>query len=232
LRHFEFELEKLKAKLLEMGALVENAVYRSVQGVVEKDEALAQQVLKNETRVNELEIEIDEVAIGLLALQQPVAADLRLVTVAIKINNDLERMGDLAVNIAHRALDLIREPVIRPMVDIPYIAGLVQSMVRKALDAFVNRDPELARSVLASDDGVDSLRTASYHELVSHMERDPSGIPQAMNIWSVVRNLERIADHSTNIAEDVLFLVKGVDVRHKNEQKLSAQSGAAVPGQL
>ncbi len=231
MRHFELELEKLKAKLLEMGALVENAVYRSVQGVVEKDEELAQQVLKNETRVNELEIEIDEVAIGLLALQQPVAADLRLVTVAIKINNDLERMGDLAVNIAHRALDLIREPVIRPMVDIPYIAGLVQSMVRKALDAFVNRDPELARSVLASDDGVDNLRTASYHELISHMERDPTDIPQAMNLWSVIRNLERIADHSTNIAEDVLFLVKGVDVRHQNERKLSAQSEAAVPGQ-
>jgi phosphate transport system protein len=232
LRHFEQELEKLKAKLLEMGALVENAVYRSVQGVVEKDENLAQQVLRNETRVNELEIEIDELAIAILALQQPVAADLRLVTVAIKINNDLERMGDLAVNIAHRALDLIREPVIRPMVDIPYVAGLVQSMVRKALDAFVNRDPELARSVLAGDDGVDNLRTASYHELVSYMERDPTSIPQAMNVWSVVRNLERIADHSTNIAEDVLFLVKGVDVRHKNEQRLSAQDETAVNGQV
>jgi phosphate transport system protein len=232
LRHFEQELEKLKAKLLEMGALVENAVYRSVQGVVEKDENLAQQVLKNETRVNELEIEIDELAIALLALQQPVAADLRLVTVAIKINNDLERMGDLAVNIAHRAIDLIREPVIRPMVDIPYIAGLVQSMVRKALDAFVNRDPELARSVLAGDDGVDNLRTASYHELISYMEKDPSNIPQAMNVWSVVRNLERIADHSTNIAEDVLFLVRGVDVRHKNEQRLSAQDETAVRGQV
>jgi phosphate transport system protein len=232
LRHFEFELEKLKAKLLEMGALVENAVYRSVQGVVEKDENLAQQVLKNESRVNELEIEIDDMAINLLALQQPVAADLRLITVAIKINNDLERMGDLAVNIAHRALDLIREPVIRPMVDIPYIAGLVQSMVRKALDAFVNRDPELARSVLAGDDGVDNLRTASYHELISYMEKDPSNIPQAMNVWSVVRNLERIADHSTNIAEDVLFLVKGVDVRHKNELKLSAQDETAVRGQV
>lgn len=232
MRHFEQELEKLKSKLLEMGALVENAVYRSVQGVVEKDENLAQQVLKNETRVNELEIEIDELAIALLALQQPVAADLRLVTVAIKINNDLERMGDLAVNIAHRAIDLIREPVIRPMVDIPYIAGLVQSMVRKALDAFVNRDPELARSVLAGDDGVDNLRTASYHELISYMEKDPSNIPQAMNVWSVVRNLERIADHSTNIAEDVLFLVKGVDVRHKNEQRLSAQDETAVRGQV
>jgi phosphate transport system protein len=219
LRHFEQELEKLKSKLLEMGAMVENAVYRSVQGVVEKDEELAQQVLRNEARINDLEIEIDDLAISLLALQQPVAADLRLITVAIKINNDLERMGDLAVNIAHRALDLIREQVIRPMVDIPHIAGLVQSMVRKSLDSFVNRDSELARSVLSADDAVDSLRTASYHELVSYMEKDSSNIPQALNLWSVVRNLERIADHSTNIAEDVLFLVKGVDVRHKNEQR-------------
>lgn len=228
MRHIEIELEKLKAKLLEMGALVENAIYRSVQGVVEKDENLAQQVLKNESRVNELEIEIDELAIQLLALQQPVAADLRLVTAAIKINNDLERMGDLAVNIAHRAIDLIREPVIRPMVDIPYIAGLVQSMVRKSLDAFVNRDSELARSVLAGDDGVDNLRTASYHELVSYMERDSASIPQAMSLWSVVRNLERIADHATNVAEDVLFLVKGVDVRHKNEQRLNSENEAPV----
>jgi phosphate transport system protein len=224
LRHFEQELEKLKAKLLEMGALVESAVYRSVQGVVEKDEDLAQQVLQNEARINDLEIEIDDMAIGLLVLQQPVAADLRLITVAIKINNDLERMGDLAVNIAQRALDLMREAIIQPMVDIPHIAGLVQSMVRKSLDAFVNRDPELARSVLAGDDAVDNLRTASYHELVSYMEKDRGNIPQALNLWSVIRNLERIADHSTNIAEDVLFLVKGVDVRHRNEQRLGARN--------
>jgi phosphate transport system protein len=228
LRHFEQELEKLKAKLLEMGALVESAVYRSVQGVVEKDEALAQQVLRNESRINDLEIEIDDLAIGLLALQQPVAADLRLITVALKINNDLERMGDLAVNIAQRTLDLIREPVIQPMVDVPHIAGLVQSMVRKSLDAFVNRDPELARSVLAGDDAVDNLRTASYHELISYMEKDPGNIPQALNLWSVIRNLERIADHSTNISEDVLFLVKGVDVRHKNEQRLGVRNDAVV----
>jgi phosphate transport system protein len=228
LRHFEQELEKLKAKLLEMGALVESAVYRSVQGVVEKDEELAQQVIRNEARINDLEIQIDDLAIGLLVLQQPVAADLRLITVAIKINNDLERMGDLAVNIAQRALDLIREAVIQPMVDIPYIAGLVQSMVRKSLDAFVNRDPELARSVLAGDDAVDNLRTASYHELVSYMEKDRENIPQALNLWSVIRNLERIADHSTNIAEDVLFLVKGIDVRHRNEQRLGARNEAIL----
>lgn len=219
MRHFEQDLDKLKAKLLEMSALVESAVYRSVQGVVEKNEELALQVLKNETRINQLEIEIDDMAISLLALQHPLAQDLRLVTAAIKINNDLERMGDLSASIAQSALALIREPVIRPLIDIPHIAGLAQSMVRKALDAFVTRDPELARSVLASDDAVDNMRTASYHELISFMEKNPEHIPQALNLLTVVRNLERIADHSTNIAEDVLFLVKGIDVRHHNEER-------------
>jgi phosphate transport system protein len=222
MRHFEQELEKLKSKLLEMSALVESAVYRSVQGVVEKNEELAQQVLKNEARINELEIEIDELAISLLALQAPLAADLRLVTAAIKINNDLERMGDLSVSIAQSAMALMKEPVIRPLIDIPHIAGLAQSMVRKALDAFVNRDADLARSVLASDDAVDNMRTASYHELISFMEANPSQIGQALYLLSVVRNLERIADHSTNIAEDVLFLVKGIDVRHHNEERTQA----------
>ncbi len=225
MRHFEQELERLKSKLLEMSALVENAVYRSVQGVVEKNEELAQQVLKNEGRINQLEIEIDDMAIGLLALQAPLAADLRLVTAAIKINNDLERMGDLSVSIAQSALALIREPLIRPLIDIPHIAGLAQSMVRKSLDAFVNRDGEMARSVLASDDAVDNMRTASYHELMSFMEKNPQQIPQALYLLSVVRNLERIADHATNIAEDVLFLVKGIDVRHHNEERAAlAQS--------
>jgi phosphate transport system protein len=218
-RHFEQELEQLKAKLLEMSALVESAVYRSVQGVVEKNEELAHQVLKNESRINQLEIEIDDMAISLLALQAPLAADLRLVTAAIKINNDLERMGDLSVSIAQAALALIREPIIRPLIDIPHIAGLAQGMVRKALDAFVNRDSELARSVLASDDAVDNMRTASYHELISFMENNPQQIRQAIYLLSVVRNLERVADHATNVAEDVLFLVKGIDVRHHNEER-------------
>ena len=219
MRHFEQELEKLKSKLLEMSALVESAIYRSVQGVVEKNEDLAQQVLRNEARINQLEIEIDDLAISLLALQAPLAVDLRLVTAAIKINNDLERMGDLSVSIAQSALALVREPIIRPLIDIPHIAGLAQGMVRKALDAFVNRDAEMARSVLASDDAVDNMRTASFHELISFMEKNPSQIPQALYLLSVIRNLERIGDHATNIAEDVLFLVKGIDVRHHNEER-------------
>jgi phosphate transport system protein len=218
-RHFIEELEQLKTKLLEMSALVESSIQRSISAVTQKDRNAAEEVFRTETRINAIEIEIDEFAINLLALHQPMAADLRLIVAALKINTDLERMGDLSVSIAERALSLMDGPVIKPMIDIPHISGLVQSMVRKALDAFVMRDPDLARSVLASDDAVDSLRTACYHELVSFMESDPQHIQQALHLLVVTRNLERIADHSTNIAEDVLFLVKGVDVRHHAEAR-------------
>jgi phosphate transport system protein len=219
MRHFVEELEQLKTKLLEMSSLVEAAIQRSISAVIHKDRSAADEVFRNEARINAIEIEVDEFCVNLLALQQPMAADLRLIVAALKINTDLERMGDLAVNIAQRARSLIEEPVIKPMIDIPHIAGLVQSMVRKALDAFVTRDPELARSVLASDDAVDNMRTACYHELVSFMEKDPQNIKAALDLLAVTRNLERIADHSTNIAEDVLFLVKGVDVRHHAEAR-------------
>ena len=217
MRHFEQELEQLKVMLLEMASLVEASIFDSISSVVQKDKLLAEDVLKKEARINQMEIEIDDLAIKLLALQQPMAVDLRLIAAALKINNDLERMGDLSVNIAQRAIELIREPVIKPMVDIPHIAALVQSMVHKALDSFVNKDVELAKSVLASDDAVDDLRTASFHELISFMERTKKNIPQAVNLLSVIRNLERIADHATNIAEDVIFYVKGIDVRHHAE---------------
>jgi phosphate transport system protein len=218
-RHFEQELEQLKGKLLEMSALVEASVQRSVAAVTQKDRSAAEQVFRDEARINHLEMEIDEFAVNLLATQQVVAADLRLVVAALKINTDLERMGDLAVSIAERAVSLLAEPVIKPMVDIRHMSALVESMVRKSLDAFVAHDADMARSVLASDDAVDSLRTASYHELVSFMEKDPQHIPQALDLIGITRNLERIADHSTNIAEDVLFLVKGVDVRHHAEAR-------------
>ena len=219
MRHFVEELEQLKTKLLEMSSLVEASIQRSISAVIHKDRSAADEVFRNEARINEIEIEIDEFAINLLALNQPMAADLRLIVAALKINTDLERMGDLSVNIAQRARSLMEEPVIKPMIDIPHIAGLVQSMVRKSLDAFVTRDAELARSVLASDDAVDNMRTACYHELVSFMEKDPQNIKAALDLLAITRNLERIADHSTNIAEDVLFLVKGVDVRHHAEAR-------------
>ena len=219
MRHFVEDLDTLTTKLLEMSSLVESAIQRSISAVINKDKSAAEEVFRNEARINEIEIEIDEFATNLLALQQPMAADLRLIVAALKINTDLERMGDLSVNIAERAQSLMVSPVVKPMIDIPHIAVLVQSMVRKALDAFVNRDADLARSVLASDDAVDSLRTASYHELISFMEQDPHNIRQALDLLTVTRNLERIADHSTNIAEDVMFLVKGVDVRHHAEAR-------------
>ncbi len=219
MRHFEQELEQLKGKLLEMSALVEASVQRSVAAVTQKDRSAAEQVFRNEARINELEMEIDEFAINLLATQQVVAADLRLVVAALKINTDLERMGDLSVSIAERAISLLSEPVIQPMVDVRHMSSLVESMVRKSIDAFVANDADMARSVLSSDDAVDSLRTASYHELVSFMEKDPHNIPQALDLIGITRSLERIADHSTNIAEDVMFLVKGIDVRHHAEAR-------------
>jgi phosphate transport system protein len=216
-RHFEAELDHLRSRLLEMSGLVEDAVYRSVLSLSERDPQQAQRVLDNEAKINRMEIEIDELATQLLALQQPMATDLRFITAAIKINNDLERMGDLAVNIVQRALHLMQEPLVKPLIDIPHMASLVQSMIRKSLDAFVKKDPELARSVLASDDAVDELRDAIYEELISYMEKDPTTVRQGVNLMYVARNLERLADHATNVAEDVLFLVEGVDVRHHAE---------------
>jgi phosphate transport system protein len=210
-------LEQLKQKLLEMSSLVEAGIERSVRAVVQKDRAAAAEVLETETRINSIELEIDALAIDLLALHQPMASNLRFIIAVLKINSDLERMGDISVNIAHAARSLMDAPSIHPTIDIPRMAGLVRSMVRKSLDAFVARDTNLARTVLVSDNAVDSLRTASYHQLVAFMEQDPQNVPQALHLLAVTRNLERLADHSTNIAEDVLFYVKGIDVRHNSE---------------
>jgi phosphate transport system protein len=220
-RHFIEELQELRGKLLEMAGLVEAAIHKSVLSLVERDEAEAQDVLRNEARINQMEIEIDDLAVGLLALYQPMATDLRFLTAAIKINSDLERMGDLAVNIVERALSLMHQAPVKPLIDIPRMAKLAESMVRKSLDAFVKSDAELARAVLPSDDAVDDLRDNIYEELKTFMARDPSTISRALDLIFVARNLERIADHATNIAEDVLFLVQGVDVRHHTEARQS-----------
>jgi len=216
-RHFEEELGKLQQRLLEMAGLVESAIHLSVRCLAGGDEGQARAVLLNEAQVNQMQIEIDETATNLLALHQPKAGDLRFLTASIKINSDLERMGDLAVNIVERAIDLMRRPPVKPLIDIPKMAELAQSMVHKSLNAFVNRDAELARSVLTSDDAVDDLKDAIYQELIHFMESNPSAVAAAVDLIFVAHNLERIADHATNIAEDVLFLVKGVDVRHHAE---------------
>lgn len=218
MRHFTEELEELRKELLTMAGLVELAVHQSVLSLTQRDQDRAQQVLVSEARINQLEIRIDELATRLLALHQPMARDLRFLTAAIKINNDLERMGDLAVNIVERSLSLISHPPVKPMIDIPRMAQLTESMVRNSLDSFVKSDAELARRVLVSDDAVDNLRDSITKELIGFMERDPSTVSRALDLILVARNLERIADHATNIAEDVLFLIQGVDVRHHAEE--------------
>jgi phosphate transport system protein len=221
---FGEELEYLKIKLLEMSSLVEHGIQRSIDAVVKKDLDAAKEVLGAEIRINTIELDIDAHAIDLLALHQPMASNLRFIIAALKINSNLERMGDLSVVIAHSAMSLIDFPAIESMVDIPLIAGLAQSMVCKSLDAFVAGDADLARSVLVSDDAVDNLRTDCFHQLVSFMKRDPRNITPALNLLTVARALERLADHSTNIAEDVLFFVNGIDVRHNSGETNVASS--------
>ena len=219
MRHFTVELEELNHKLLEMGGLVESAIHRSVRSLVDQNKELAEQVIRDEPQINRMEMEIDGLATRLLALNQPVARDLRFLTSALKINTDLERIGDLAQHIAERSLSLMHHPLVKPMIDIPKMASLVQSMLLRCLDAFVNSDTEMARNVLLSDDEVDKLRDAVYAELLTTMQRDPGVVPAAVDLIFVARNLERIGDHATNIAEDVVFLVKGIDVRHRAQEE-------------
>jgi phosphate transport system protein len=213
-RPFVTELADLQTRLLEMGGLVESAITTSVLWLVEAREPPAQEIWDVENRINQLNIEIDEVAVRLTALHQPVAKDLRFLTAAIKINSDLERMGDLVVNVAERTSSFLHSAPPRPGIDIPRMSQLVQSMVRRSLDAFVQRDEEMARAVLLADDEVDELKDAVYRELLEKADRGEYPVRAAFDLIFVAHNLERIADHATNIAEDVLFLIKGVDVRH------------------
>ena len=217
--HLQREIENLKKKLLTLSARVETAVRDATLSIENRDYDLAQRIIQNDPRIDSMEVGIEEDCLKILALHQPVAIDLRFIVAVLKINNDLERMGDLAVNIVERALSLMNEPLIKPLIDIPAMATRVQSMIRKSLDAFVKRDSELARTVLVSDDAVDELCGSVYEELIGFMERDPKTVRQGINLMFVARNLERLADHATNIAEDVLFLVEGVDVRHHAETR-------------
>ena len=217
MEHFRQQLDDLQQRLLEMAGLVEAAIHRSIRAVTERDQEQAEQVLRNEAFINQFEIEIDDQATRLLALHQPMARDLRFVVAAIKINNDLERMGDLAVNIAERAITLAGRPPVDTGPDIPRMTELTKSMVRKSLAAFVSRDGDLARSVLISDDAVDNLKETVYGETTRMMEANSSNIRSSVDLMFIAHNLERIADHSTNIAEDVLFLLEGIDVRHHSE---------------
>jgi phosphate transport system protein len=217
LEHLREELDLLNNRLIEMSRLVETSISQSVVAVVNRNNEAASAVFQNESRINRMEMEIDGIAIRLLALQQPVAVDLRFVTMAIKINNNLERMGDIAVNIAENALSVLSMPPLMPKIDILHMARLAQDMIRNSISAFVNKDTDLARNVLKSDDAVDILRDEMYTEIVAFMEKDPNIIHPGIDHIFIARGLERLADHATNIAEDVLFYVQGVDVRHNAE---------------
>jgi phosphate transport system protein len=213
-RHFEKQLDELKERLLWMGTLAERAVHRAVHAVLDGDIHLAESVLKDETSINELQIEIDDFVVQLLALNQLMAADLRLVLAVSRINNDLERIGDQAVNIAQSAQRILRHPRVKPYVDLPRMSELAEEMVRDALNAVVRRDVELAQSVLRRDDEVDLLRDQMFRELLTYMMGDSAVIFPAFELILVAKNLERIGDHATNIAEDVIYIVAGQDVRH------------------
>ena len=218
MRLFSIELDELNQKILEMGGLVESAIHRAVRSLIEQSRDLAEQVIRDEPRINKMEMEIDGLVTRLLALRQPVARDLRFLTAALKINTDLERIGDLAQHIAERSLSLMHHPLAKPPADISRIAAEVQAMLLKCLDAFVNGDEALARSVLLADAGVDTLRDTIYAQMLAAMQQDPGIVPAAIDFIFIARNLERIGDHATNIAEDVVFLIKGIDVRHHAEQ--------------
>ena len=222
-RHFEDQMDELKERMLFMSGLVEKAIHTSLEALNDRDESQATQVIVDmEAQINELHLELDDRALQLLALQQPMAVDLRFITGTIKINSDLERMGDQAVNIAQRALSLVAQPALKPLIDIPHMADIAEKMVKDALDAFVRRDTELARQVVLRDDEVDNYRDLIFRELIAHMIKDPRHILQALDLILVSRNLERIADHATNIAEDVIYMVLGRDIRHHAEEKVAA----------
>ena len=213
-RHFEHDLEELKERLLWMAGLAERAVHQAVQAVFQKDEALATRVLDEEKAINEMQIEIDDRVMELVALQQPMAVDLRFILSASRINNDLERIGDQAVNIAQSALRILRHPQVKPYVDLPRMSELAEGMVRDSLNSLVRRDAELAKSVLVRDDQVDNLRDQIFRELLTYMMENSAVVYPAFELVLVTKNLERIGDHATNIAEDVIYMVAGRDVRH------------------
>ena len=213
-RHFQEELDQLKRRLLEMGGLAEEHVRLAIKGLVDRDQALTDRVLAGDEPLNALHIEIDGRCFTLLALHQPMATDLRAIVAAVKINTDLERVGDLAVNIAEAARRYATHPPVKKLIDLPQMSDIAQTMLRDALDSYVRRDTVLAHQVLNEDDRLDALKTQIFRELLAYMLNDPGTVEPALDLILISRHLERIGDHATNIAEDVIFMVSALDVRH------------------
>jgi len=213
-KQFETELRELKDKLLIMGGRIEEVIRDAMASLIQRDTNLAKDCIQRDHEINRLELEIDELCFKMLALRQPTASDLRFITFGLKVVTDLERVGDLGVNIAERALELNEEPPLKPYIDLPKMAVEVQKMLKNSLDAFVNEDVALAQGVLESDDRIDEFNKVIFEELVEYMGRDKSNIKRACRLVFIARYLERIADHTTNVAEMVIFMVQGKDVRH------------------
>ena len=210
----EQELEKLKERVLAMGGFVEDAIRKSMKALVDRDRNAAIQVIDGDAIVNNFDVEIEEECIKFLALWQPTGSNLRFITTAIKIITDLERMGDLAVDICERSMELLDEPPLKPYIDLPRMADAAQKMLKDSLDAFVARDADLAMTVCQADDFVDNLNQQIFNELLIFMLKDPKNISRAVRLTYITKYLERIADHATNIAEMVVFLVRGKVIRH------------------
>lgn len=218
-RHFDEELAALKKELTVMGTLVELSISNAIDALKELNSSLAENVIEEDRVLDELEVKIDERCIDLLALRQPMAVDLRFVTMAIEITTDLERMGDLAVDIAQRTIELCGKPLLKPLIDIPRLAAISQRMTRQAIDSFVRQDSMLARQVIGEDAQADELRNAIQSELMNdYMLKDSATITRAMPLLLVARHLERICDHATNIAEEVMYLVEAKNVKHPHER--------------
>jgi phosphate transport system protein len=218
-RQYEEDLRGLRAGLLRMGGLVERQIVEAVESLVNRNTEQARETIQRDVEVNRLDTEMDQRCINLLALHQPTASDLRFITTGLKITTDLERIGDNAVNLSERAIELNAEPQLKPYIDIPRMAEITQNMVKDALDAFMREDIELAGEVIARDDEVDQLNYQTYRELLSYMVEDPQTIPRATKILFISKYLERIADHATNIAEMVVYMVKGRSIKHMDKNK-------------
>jgi len=215
-KHYSGELNHLKEMVLRMGGLAETMTHRAVQTLVERKREKFSEVKELEKQVNQLHMDIDEIALGMIALRQPTATDLRFISAAMKINTDLERIGDQAINIVEQAEKLVSVPPVKPLIDIPRMAEIAEEMLKAALDAFVQGDVELAYRTIERDDAVDQLKDQVFRELLTFMMADASTIARSMDLILVSRHLERIADHATNICEDVIFMVKAKDVRHQD----------------
>jgi len=224
-RHFEDHLQELKGRLVTMGTAAETMIERAVKSLLERDSGRHADVFKTEQEVNGLHIEVDERVINLIALHHPVAADLRLAVMCSKIAGELERIGDQAVNICQNTTELLRYPPLKPLIDIPLMAEIARRMLRESLDAFVKQDAVLAQKVLNTDDEVDAFKNQIFRELLTYMMSDPGTIPRALALILISRNLERVGDHATNVAEEVIYSAQGRDVRHHHEETKRTEEG-------